>query len=1227
MKRSVFLLAALAASLAPLLAHAADRSAFDAYASAAPFVSPQIAVSSAPPAVIASMDAQRSVPALLWETRQLGAARPAHPATTEAAARAHLARHAARYGLSADALSTAGVVQIHDTGRGGIIVVLRQRIGGIEVFRHDVKIMMDRSLDLVAIGGNLHPDGVPNPKNAFFALSDAEALASAFGDLYGVGATVSDFQPAPSSRAPYRHFDLVVGAAAEAAQVSFLGDARVKRVFYPLPDRIVPAWFVELDAGDATTRQGDAFAYVISADDGSVLHRENLKHDDAFTYRVWADTTSGDFRPTDGPLLDFTPHPTGVPDGSYPGPADPILVTMSGFNHNPQGTFDPWLASGATKSKGNNVDAYTDDDKPDGFSKNDLRATVTAPGVFDRIYDLSLKPQASADQRMASVTQLFYLTNWLHDWWYDSGFDEAAGNAQEDNFGRGGVDGDPVHAQAQDGAPKTRNNSNMSAFYDGKSPRMQMYVWDGKTDYSLDLGVLGSSFVLGDASFGPKSFDVTAEAVIAKYGSPAMTDGCSPITNDVTGKIAVIDRGTCDFKQKVVNAEAAGAVGALILDNVQEIAPLFLGSGSPASTKVNIASLGMEKDDGHALKTAIAAGPVTATMHRVTDVDRDGGLDNSIAAHEWGHYLHLRQVNCGNQACGGMSEGFADFDAILMVMHDGDDPSRVYPLAQYATAADPDDPGYFGIRRYPYSTDKTKNPLTYGLIANGVPLPKGVPVSKELLGIPNSEVHNIGEVWAQMLFEAYASLLLRHPYATAHRRMTDYVEAGFKLAPTDPTLLEQRDAILAAARAADPSDFDSMAAAFAKRGAGACALSPPRESTTMIGAVESFDVLGAPLLDELNLTDDVHSCDHDGILDVGETGTLSVRVTNTGWADVDVAEVEFYAPTAALRFPNGPRVDVPKLAPNESTTVKVEVEMAPVVTHMDPAVITARVVANPANCEFAPLEVAFPLNLDEVPNDSTYDGVEARTSPWKISGKNADGVFSRFQRPDGNHVWQGVDLGSPSDASLTSPTLEVSKTEKLQMTFFERHSFEESLNTNWDGAVIEFSTDGGATFKDVSEVSNIVYEGKIGKPKSMDAQPLVGRQGYVGKNAEWPAFGKRVVDFGDKLAGKSVKIRFRIASDYSTGAPGWMIDGIEFAGIDNHPFTALVDNRRVCGDSGSGGGGEGGGASHVGPDTPLGCGCRTAGSGSEGPYWLAGLAAAFATWRRRARRTSPRRGG
>jgi hypothetical protein len=45
---------------------------------------------------------------------------------------------------------------------------------------------------------------------------------------------------------------------------------------------------------------------------------------------------------------------------------------------------------------------------------------------------------------MAALTQLFYTNNWLHDAFYDAGFNEAAGNAQQDDFGRGGLGGGQV---------------------------------------------------------------------------------------------------------------------------------------------------------------------------------------------------------------------------------------------------------------------------------------------------------------------------------------------------------------------------------------------------------------------------------------------------------------------------------------------------------------------------------------------------------------------------------------------------------------------------------------------------------------------------------------------------------------------------------------------------------------------------------------------------------------
>src|SRR5262249_25678744 len=64
-----------------------------------------------------------------------------------------------------------------------------------------------------------------------------------------------------------------------------------------------------------------------------------------------------------------------------------------------------------------------------------------------------------------------------HDRLYLLGFTEAAGNFQNDNFGRGGVEGDRVRAEAQDFSGL--NNANFSTPTDGGRRRMQMYIFSG----------------------------------------------------------------------------------------------------------------------------------------------------------------------------------------------------------------------------------------------------------------------------------------------------------------------------------------------------------------------------------------------------------------------------------------------------------------------------------------------------------------------------------------------------------------------------------------------------------------------------------------------------------------------------------------------------------------------------------------------------------------------------
>ncbi len=177
----------------------------------------------------------------------------------------------------------------------------------------------------------------------------------------------------------------------------------------------------------------------------------------------------------------------------------------------------------------------------------------------------------------------------------------------------------------------------------------------------------------------------------------------------------------CTFQSKAQKAEAAGAIGIIIANNVQGAAPQMPGDDT---ADVAIPVVSITQAQGTAIKTALQSGPVTTTIHRDFSPDRDGTIDNNIVSHEWSHYIHHRLVACGSNQCGAQSEGWGDFDASMLTLRAGDNLNGVYPAAQYAMAAFPD-AAYFGIRRHPYSTDMTKDPLTFKNITSGEPLPAG----------------------------------------------------------------------------------------------------------------------------------------------------------------------------------------------------------------------------------------------------------------------------------------------------------------------------------------------------------------------------------------------------------------------------------------------------------------------------------------------------------------------
>jgi minor extracellular serine protease Vpr len=112
--------------------------------------------------------------------------------------------------------------------------------------------------------------------------------------------------------------------------------------------------------------------------------------------------------------------------------------------------------------------------------------------------------------------------------------------------------------------------------------------------YSRDGGGGGTiGAAVGDfATFDP--------AVTAPYTVTAPADGCTAITNAVAGKIALIDRGTCTFTTKVRNAETAGAVGVLVVNNVAGDPTAMGADGTLPEPTIPAAMVG--KAEGNAMK-------------------------------------------------------------------------------------------------------------------------------------------------------------------------------------------------------------------------------------------------------------------------------------------------------------------------------------------------------------------------------------------------------------------------------------------------------------------------------------------------------------------------------------------------------------------------------------------------------------------------------------------------
>jgi len=597
-------------------------------------------------------------------------------------------------------------------------------------------------------------------------------------------------------------------------------EIHVNLVYMPVDEELILSWDLSLSHGDHW------WSVRVDANTGEIIHKVDwmlscsfgeVDHCSDHTHNTITKTRANQ---AENLIMMPAPPPQNDAYRVFEIPVEspihgPHTLVTGPFDSNasPFGWHDDDGVAGEeyTITRGNNVYASedTNDDNIPGYSPD---------GGPSLNFDFPLNLQQSAVGFWdPAITNLFYMNNIMHDVFYHYGFDEVGGNFQENNYGNGGAQSDFVNADAQDGSGT--NNANFATPPDGQNPRMQMYIWTAGGSPKI-VQINTPTVIAGDysgeiASFGPPlpSTPIVGDFVLVDDGVGDGSDACESIVNGaaLNGNIAVIRRGGCSFVDKVVAAEAEGAIAVIVVNNQGGL--MTMGGTDPG---IGIPAIMVTALDGENFIDEIELGnTVNGALGDFGPFDRDSDFDNGVIAHEYGHGISNRFTGGASvTSClfneDQMGEGWSDWFALITTIEPGDQGSDIRGIGTYSAGQGVLDDG---IRPAPYSTDFAINGFTFGATNNTT-------------GI--SQPHGVGFIWCTMLWDLTWALIDLHGfdpdiyYGTGGNNIAMHlIMNGMKLQACQPGFTDGRDAILAADQLLYNGEHECLIwDVFAKRGLG-----------------------------------------------------------------------------------------------------------------------------------------------------------------------------------------------------------------------------------------------------------------------------------------------------------------------------------------------------------------------------------------------------------------------